>query len=61
MDETPAVNETKGTTVAVFRLSPVVEENSGEYTCVASNEFGSVNRSLQLELQGECTAAAERK
>ena len=55
------VSTTGGTTTAQLVRSPALEEHSGNYTCLASNELGSVNRTVQLELQSECMSAVQRR
>ena len=53
-----SVERARSTTGAlILGFSPVFRNDSGVYTCLAMNVFGSLNRSLTLTIQGKgkCT------
>jgi len=46
------LDPTMRTDLPYLKLQNLIEEDSGGYTCLVSNSFGSVNRSFRLFVQG---------
>lgn len=50
------VTDGANTSTARLNIAQFQQDDEGYYSCIATNSIGSLNRSLQVSIVGECSA-----